>query len=259
MSAWRTHRATALGWGEPPVGCSLCHRSFVAFASLMPAAAADPSVALHCVPLHCGAGCIAAARPGVAGHLAKDGRCPARASALGGCCLGWLGGRCARGGVPRPSDPPYRAPIAPSERAALRESPVPVRRGWARAGLRIVAPGTRCPEIHRFAQIRTTGDGLHHAPAGERREPHPRGRRARADAAALPAPSVRKQAEAKPRRARAAPAASAAAPASVTARARLPSGGLRSRCGRAPESAQIFPRSPEAEGGFGKRFAVGDR
>ncbi len=32
---------------RPPVGCSLCHRSFVAFATLMPAAAANPSATLQ--------------------------------------------------------------------------------------------------------------------------------------------------------------------------------------------------------------------
>jgi len=42
----RASPAAPLGVPYPPVGCSLCHRSFVAFASLMPAAAANP-----CVPV----------------------------------------------------------------------------------------------------------------------------------------------------------------------------------------------------------------
>jgi hypothetical protein len=43
----RAGPAASLGVPEPPVGCSLCHRSFVAFASLMPAAAADPCATLQ--------------------------------------------------------------------------------------------------------------------------------------------------------------------------------------------------------------------
>jgi hypothetical protein len=43
-----THRATGLAVPYPPVGCSLCHQSLaLLFASLMPAAAADPSAALQ--------------------------------------------------------------------------------------------------------------------------------------------------------------------------------------------------------------------